>query len=67
MPQPKKKHSNSRQWQRRANWKLTAKKPTLCPQCGAPTLPHFACPNCGTYRGREVIKPKTAKDKKEKK
>ena len=27
MPQPKKRHSKSRQWKRRANWKLTA--PTL--------------------------------------
>ena len=26
-----------------------------CPQCGAPKLPHRVCPNCGTYKGRQVI------------
>jgi large subunit ribosomal protein L32 len=27
-----------------------------CPQCHSPKLPHHACPVCGTYNGREVIK-----------
>jgi large subunit ribosomal protein L32 len=31
--------------------------PTLaaCSQCGSKHLPHRACPECGTYKGREVI------------
>ena len=67
MVQPKKKHSSSRQWKRRANWKVKAKNLTKCPKCGAPNLPHYACPACGNYRDREVIKIKVAKGKKEKK
>ena len=23
--------------------------------CGEPTVPHSVCPNCGTYKGRQVI------------
>ena len=23
-----------------------------CPNCGAPALPHMACPSCGSFRGR---------------
>jgi large subunit ribosomal protein L32 len=26
-----------------------------CPQCHQPRLSHHVCPNCGTYRGRQVL------------
>jgi large subunit ribosomal protein L32 len=26
-----------------------------CPQCKTMKPPHQACPNCGTFRGRQVI------------
>ncbi|MFA4906633.1 MAG: 50S ribosomal protein L32 [Candidatus Margulisiibacteriota bacterium] len=64
MPQPKKRHSNSRQGKRRgAHWKITPPNLSTCPQCGAPILPHHVCAKCGHYKGRSVLEIKT-KDKK---
>ena len=68
MPQPKRRHSKSRQGKRRANY-LRMKKPqtTKCPQCGVVILPHTACGSCGTYKGRQVLKIKTKTKTKKKK
>lgn len=65
MPVPKKRHSNIRQGKRRfSNYRLAALNLSKCPQCGAPTLPHQACPSCGSYKGKQVIKLKEKKGKK---
>jgi large subunit ribosomal protein L32 len=64
MPVPKKRHSNTRTRQRRANWKLKALAFGKCSQCGAPIMPHHACKNCGTYQGRQVLKIETEESKK---
>jgi large subunit ribosomal protein L32 len=37
---------------RRSQWKTTATALTTCPQCKSQTMPHTACPTCGTYKGR---------------
>lgn len=64
MPQPKKRHSNSRQGKRRgAHWKITLPNLSICPQCGAAVLPHHVCAKCGNYKGRSLLEIK-AKDKK---
>ncbi|WKZ82566.1 MAG: 50S ribosomal protein L32 [Acidimicrobiia bacterium] len=55
MAVPKKKMSRSRTRQRKANWKVEAPNASRCPQCHAAKLPHRACPECGSYRGREVV------------
>jgi len=55
MAVPKKKMSRSRTRRRKAGWKLERPRMSTCPQCHAPKRPHRACPNCGTYRGHEVI------------
>jgi len=34
-----------------------------CPNCGGLHRAHFVCPNCGTYKGLQVI---TLKEEKEK-
>lgn len=40
---------------RAANWKLRSITTVECPQCKQSKRPHFACPSCGTYDGRQVI------------
>lgn len=56
MAVPKNKVSKARRDKRRANWKLTAPNLVECPQCHALKLPHRVCPNCGQYKGKEIIK-----------
>ena len=53
---PKRKKSKARAGNRLSH--NAAKPPALdeCPQCHSPKMPHHACPTCGTYNGREVIK-----------
>lgn len=69
MASPYKRTSKMRKRTRSASWKLKTPKLTKCLQCQTPILPHKACPNCGSYKGRDVIviKAKTkGKKKKEK-
>jgi large subunit ribosomal protein L32 len=55
MPNPKRRHSPSRKGKRRAHDALSLPAFSVCPNCGTPKLPHRACPECGFYRGRQVI------------
>ena len=56
MAVPKKKTSKSRRDKRRANHdRIGSPAMSSCPDCGAPVVPHHACAECGTYRGRQVI------------
>jgi large subunit ribosomal protein L32 len=54
-PLPKQKTSRTRRDQRRAHDALKAKNLVQCNNCGEMRLPHRVCPNCGHYKGREVI------------
>ncbi|HHW19099.1 MAG TPA: 50S ribosomal protein L32 [Firmicutes bacterium] len=56
MAVPKKKKSPSRRDMRRAHWKLEAPTLVECPHCHALIMPHRVCPECGYYKGVEVIK-----------
>ena len=56
MAVPKQRTSRSRRDMRRAHDALHLPARSICPQCREPKLPHRVCPNCGTYRDREVIK-----------
>jgi large subunit ribosomal protein L32 len=63
---PKKKLSKSRRDKRRANHKKVALPAiSACRQCGAPSASHRVCPECGTYRGRQVLKVAEEKGKTE--
>lgn len=55
MPNPKRRHSAQRTATRRAHDSLKARALAECPNCNAKILPHRACPQCGTYKGREII------------
>jgi large subunit ribosomal protein L32 len=56
---PKKRVSNRRQGNRRAHHKIKIPQLRICPQCRQARLSHHVCPNCGTYRGRQVIEVKS--------
>lgn len=69
MPVPKKRHNTARKGRRRAGQinkitKITKVQATKCTNCEEKILPHKACPKCGFYKGKEVIKIKTPKKNK---
>ncbi|MPZ65099.1 MAG: 50S ribosomal protein L32 [Pseudonocardiaceae bacterium] len=59
MAVPKRKMSRSNTRSRRSQWKATAPKLVACSNraCRRLKLPHVACPSCGTYDGRQVVRP----------
>jgi large subunit ribosomal protein L32 len=56
MAVPKRRTSKSRRDLRRAHDALAVPARSKCPQCGEPKAPHRVCGNCGTYRGRELVR-----------
>ena len=54
MPNPKRRHSNTRRDKRRTHYKATAPTVVNCGNCGAPVLWHRVCGACGFYRGHAV-------------
>lgn len=58
MAVPKHKTSKSKRDMRRSHQNLEAPSVSTCPECGEPKLPHHICPNCGQYKGRQVIDAK---------
>jgi large subunit ribosomal protein L32 len=62
-PLPKQKYAKSRQRKRRGHLKAEIPSMDTCPKCHNTKLTHHACPTCGTYNGREVIKVEMTKKK----
>ena len=56
MAVPKRRMSRSNTHSRRSQWKASVPTLITCPNraCGQATLPHIACPSCGTYKGRQI-------------
>ncbi len=55
MAVPKQRTSKARRNKRRGHDALAAPALSLCSECSSPKAPHRVCPNCGMYRGRNVI------------
>ncbi len=55
MAVPKQKTSKSRGRKRRTHQKVAVPTISVCPECNEAKLPHAACPECGSYRGKSVF------------
>ncbi|OGW92063.1 MAG: 50S ribosomal protein L32 [Omnitrophica bacterium RIFCSPHIGHO2_02_FULL_63_14] len=64
MPNPKRRHSNTRTRKRRTHDKMAVLTTSSCKQCGNPTPPHRVCSKCGYYGGRPVLQIKLKEKKK---
>ena len=64
MPNPKRRHSNTRSRLRRAHDFVTPRSLSKCPNCNAIRLPHRICKVCGFYKGKQVITIKVKQSKK---
>jgi len=53
---PKRKLSRRRRDNRRQHLRLRLPTLVLCSQCRELVPAHQACPHCGTYRGREILR-----------
>lgn len=69
MALPKQRHTRQRRDRARKQYDVQLVNTQECPKCKARVLSHRACPECGYYRGKEVLKmtPKLTKEKKEQK
>jgi len=56
MANPKRKISRARRDRRRSHDSLRRPAMSICPNCYEMKMPHRACPACGYYKDREVIK-----------
>ncbi len=58
MATPKYKTSKAKAASRKAaNMKLKAPTLSKCTKCGQLILPHRVCPQCGYYKGVQIINP----------
>ena len=58
MAVPFRKISKTRGRMRRTHYKIEANGTIKCPNCGADIRAHRACPECGFYKGKNVIDKK---------
>lgn len=55
MAHPKSKVSKQRRDKRRSHDRLTPPTLCSCSNCGSMILRHHVCPDCGYYRGQQLI------------
>ena len=61
------RHTRSHTRNRRSHHALKERRFGTCPNCATPHMWHYACLNCGQYRGKEVINVSKRIEKKERK
>jgi len=55
MAVPQRKVSKSRKNLRRSHHAIKSGSLGRCPRCNQAAMPHRICPNCGYYKGKQVI------------
>jgi len=55
MSVPAQRRTSSFGKRRRSHQALSKPNVKKCEKCGETVLPHRACQNCGTYKGRQVL------------
>jgi len=66
-PLPKRKLSKGARNRRRSHLALKVGSLSVCPSCKSAMRPHQVCPECGKYRGVEVIDVEAREAKKKSK
>ena len=62
-----KKLTKRRKRNRAAHHALNKIKLVKCEHCKTPKKPHVVCPNCGYYKGKEVVRKNILSSKTKKK
>ena len=55
MAVPKRRTSKSKKGMRRSHHRVDAIAMSRCSNCSQAVITHRVCPNCGFYRGRDVL------------
>ncbi len=61
MAVPFRRVSKSKKHMRRSHQALSVPGMITCPNCGELALSHRVCPNCGFYKGKQVVAIKEKK------
>ncbi|MAF81060.1 50S ribosomal protein L32 [bacterium] len=67
MAVPKKRTTSSKRNHRRSHHGLTKLQLSTCSKCQQVVPGHTACPNCGTYKGRQAMDVLAKLEKRERK
>lgn len=65
MAEPKKRLTSTRSGNRRSQIKAKKTSLAVCSKCNSKLIPHRICPNCGYYKGNDILKLEEKAQKKE--